>query len=226
MDTPQLAFTTATPAAVAARLGDDIHLWRIPYLPQERRAPLAAVLGAYLGVAADAVVLHAHDGGKPRLAGSPGVVGDMASLEFNWSHSGRYALIALARHLPLGVDIEQLAKRPRVLEIARRYFHADEAADLAALDSAQRGPAFIALWCAKEAVLKATGAGLAFGLARVAFRYDPASAWRLVHADPALGGADAWQLAGFGAAEGYRGALAWRGPPRNIVAFQPVASAR
>jgi 4'-phosphopantetheinyl transferase len=180
-----------------------------------------ALLGAYLGVPANAVSVLAAPGGKPRLAISDAVNATRSRLDFNWSHSGDFALIALARDLELGVDIEHLAKHPRALEIAARYFDSSEAETLAALDEAARKRAFIALWCAKESVLKAQGTGLSFGLARLAFRLDEQGFWQLARTDPALGSTHAWQVAGFEAAPEYCGALAWRGDARNLHAFQP-----
>ena len=79
------------------------------------------------------------------------------------------------------------------LRIARRYFADDEVAALAALADVARDDAFLRLWCAKEAVLKAHGHGLAFGLHRLAFDAT-ATAPRLLRCDPALGAASDWRL--------------------------------
>ena len=84
-------------------------------------------------------------------------------------------------------------ERLPALRIARRYFADDEVAALTALADAARDDAFLRLWCAKEAVLKAHGHGLSFGLHRLAF--DPADASpRLLRCDPALGAAADWRL--------------------------------
>lgn len=227
---PRLDFVEAVPGAAATRLGaDSIHLWRIPYALSQGRAPLIGLLAAYLGVPESSVALQEGARGKPELVLPTAVdpqwsrQGTMnRTLSFNWSHSGDYALIALSHEAALGVDIERLGKNLRTLEIARRYFDPAEAETLATLELEARNRAFIALWCAKEAVLKAVGEGLSFGLARLAFAQRGESDWRLERMDPVLGRADAWQLAGFDAAPGYRGALAWRGSPRQILAFQPT----
>lgn len=225
---PRLDFVEATPGVAAARLGtDSIHLWRIPYALPQGRAPLVGLLAAYLGIPESSVALQEGTRGKPELAlpkvdphrSRQGATNQ--TLSFNWSHSGDYALIALSREAALGVDIERLRKNLRALEIARRFFDPAEAATLATLELDARDRAFIGLWCAKEAVLKAVGEGLSFGLARLAFARREESDWQLERVDPALGRADAWQLAGFDAAPGYRGALAWRGSPREILAFRP-----
>lgn len=216
-----LEFSEATPAQVASRLdAASIHLWRIPYASAQGRAPLRRWLAAYLDVPESRVLLCTEAGGKPRLSNAIAAGAD--HLEFNWSHSGKHALIALTRALPLGVDIEHLGKNPRALEIARRFFHPDEADRLARLEPEARNRAFISLWCAKEAVLKAAGQGLSFGLARLAFDRIPDFDWRLVRTDPALGDVADWQLTTFPAGPDCRGALAWRGGARRIFAFTPA----
>lgn len=228
---PDLEFVAATPESTGPRLdGHSIHLWRVPYSPSRGRAPLVGLLAAYLGIPAADVALEQDAKGKPRL--KPAIAscqshrskqsGSSAALSFNWSHSGDYALVALSRGSPLGVDIERLGKNQRSLEIARRFFDPEEADTLAPLDADARDRAFIELWCAKEAVLKAVGEGLSFGLARLAFARRKNAHWVLTRVDPELGHARDWQLAGFRAAPDYRGALAWRGEPHAITAFRPA----
>lgn len=215
-----LEFTAANPRSAARQLDDhSIHLWRIPYAPSQGRAPLVGLLATYLGLPGESVVLGQDPRGKPRLIHAQ--PDDSPRLEFNWSHSGDYALVALSRGHEMGVDIERLGKNQRSLEIARRFFDPEEAEALASLDQDARDRAFIALWCAKEAVLKAVGEGLSFGLARLAFTRHWDADWVLTRLDPMLGHVDDWQLEGFEAALDYRGALAWRGEPRSIVALRP-----
>ena len=66
-------------------------------------------------------------------------------------------------------------------------------ATLAALPDIARDDAFLRLWCAKEAVLKAHGHGLSFGLHRLAFDAT-ATTPRLLRCDPALGATSDWRL--------------------------------
>ncbi|MBU6477481.1 MAG: 4'-phosphopantetheinyl transferase superfamily protein [Xanthomonadaceae bacterium] len=218
-----LKFAEAAPDEVAQALDDhSIHLWRIPYASSQRRAPLVALLASYLDVPKSAIALDEDSRGKPHLANSANTRGGDALFEFNWSHSGGYALVALSRRGAVGVDIERLGKNLRAIEIARRFFDAGEADALAALDPGVRDRAFIGLWCAKEAVLKAIGEGLSFGLARLAFAHVAGADWALVRTDPALGEARDWQVSGFDPAPGYRGCMAWQGSTRTIFAFRPA----
>src|SRR3546814_11324671 len=62
-----------------------------------------------------------------------------------------------------GADLELLRPRPRALALAERFFVRSETGALLALPAEAREAAFVRLWCAKEAVLKAHGRGLAFG---------------------------------------------------------------
>jgi len=198
-----------TLANVAEHLRDDeIHVWRLDYRPALGRAPLRAVLAAYLGIAPEQVALTHGEHGRPLLA-----VGLDPSLGFNWSHSGGHALVAVGRHIAPGIDLECLRPRARALEIAERYFDTDEAAALAALPEAERSAAFLELWTAKEAVLKALGRGLAFGLGRlsIASAADRLQLRRLEGDD-----VGAWQLQRLDIDRGLVAALAWRGGERRI----------
>ena len=131
--------------------------------------------------------------------------------DVNWSHSGEGLLIALADGGGrVGVDLEWQRPRPRALELAKRYFTTTEHAWLATMaDPREREQAFLRLWCAKEAVLKAHGRGIAFGLDRINFVDGPAGL-RLVECHPDLGDPADWVLQALRPAPGYLGALAWR----------------
>ncbi|MDE2155493.1 MAG: 4'-phosphopantetheinyl transferase superfamily protein [Xanthomonadaceae bacterium] len=197
------------PANVAEHLRDDeIHVWHLPYLRQHGRAPLRSVLASYLGIDVQQVILTDGEHGRPALDR----VRD-PSLDFNWSHSGDHALIAIARSIRPGIDLECLRTRPRALDIARRYFTADEAAAVSAVPAASRSAVFLELWTAKEAVLKALGRGIAFGLNRLSI--SGAGGLLTLHQ---LDGEDpgAWQVHALHVDSSLVAALAWRGEKRRI----------
>jgi 4'-phosphopantetheinyl transferase len=190
--------------------------WRWqPWGDADRARPGAAWDAAHAWLAtladapADALPLQRDVHGRPRFHEAIGA-------DAGWSHSGDGLLLAFARDAVLGVDMEFERPRPKALEIARRYFTPGECAWLESRSPAAdrdgisaRDLAFLRLWCAKEAVLKAHGRGLAFGLHRLAFEARD-GALALVEADPALGDPAAWFLHEFVPHPGYRAALAWR----------------
>jgi 4'-phosphopantetheinyl transferase len=175
-----------------------------PYRRGERAEPLARRwLAAQLAVPEEALGLWRDDRGRPHLGRAH------AGLDANWSHSGECLLVALARGARVGADIEWLRPRPRAMVLARRFFTPREAALLAALPPTEAEDWFVRLWCAKEAVLKAHGHGIAFGLEKLEFARD-GDGWRLAACDPALGTPDDWRLHAFAPAPGYLATLAWR----------------
>ena len=178
--------------------------WR-PHAPQVPAEPLARQwLAAELSVAPDALPLERDARGRPRLRGA------LWRWDCNWSHSGDGLLIALGHDVQVGIDLERLRHRARALELAQRYFTAPELAWLlAAPSTAVRDHRFLRLWCAKEAVLKAHGHGISFGLHRLRFAPD-GDTLRLAECDPALGAAEAWTLQELQPGPEYLGALAWR----------------
>jgi 4'-phosphopantetheinyl transferase len=214
-----LSETHFVAAASPARLEDDeIHLWIFPQSDDEPGAKtdtprrLRETLAAYLGIGTDELRIERNAAGKPYLL-------DQA-LQFNLSHSGGTLLIGLSRTQPLGVDIEGGARARPYLEIAQRYFTGDEAAALATLPTDALRSRFLELWSAKEAVLKAIGRGIAFGLNRVGFALDASGATRqLVHLAAEAGTPAQWQLVRLAPQAGFTGAVAWRGPQMRLRAF-------
>lgn len=166
--------------------------------------PLArAWLAAQLGVTPDALALGRDGRGRPRL--DP----PYASHDCNWSHSGNGLLLAVGEGVRVGADLERVRARPRAQALAERFFTAQEAHWLATCADTDRDRAFLRLWCAKEAVLKAHGHGLSSGLDRLRFELQD-DALCLTACDPALGAPAEWSLREFEPAVGYLAALAWR----------------
>lgn len=133
----------------------EVHVWVIPLGdPDKRRrrelAHLAEgmLLASYLRLTPAMLEHERGPGGKPRLRGEP--------LQYNLSHSQGLALVAVARDLPVGVDVQgphPTAAKPwfaRRICSPREYAHFD----------GNPGPDdLIRLWARKEAVLKARGEG-------------------------------------------------------------------
>ena len=214
----------ASPPPLAA---DEIHLWRLvldaTLKPREITAAAHAFLGRLLMRYAGAERvpdIARSERGKPYAPAHP-------DIEFNLSHAREHVLIAIARRQPIGVDLERVDRQIEIEDLARRFFAPAEADALEALPAPMRLVAFLRLWTCKEAVLKALGEGISFGLERVAFALDAAGMPLGLAGLAAEAGHPAdWQLALLEPAPGFLGAVAWRGGPRRIRAFLADAVAR
>lgn len=176
------------------------------------RSALERLLRQYAGDAEFQIEIGTH--GKPFAPALPW-------LDFNLSHAGSHVAIAFARNQALGVDIEDCSRKLAVEGLARRFFGATEAAALARVAPEGRTAAFVQLWTHKEAVLKALGEGLSFGLDRVEFELGhDGQAGRLLRIASAAGSADEWQVQRFDPAAGMAGSIAWRGPARGLHLFR------
>lgn len=188
---------------------DGIAMWLLPHAPRQRGEPCArASLARTLGMAPETLPITRDAQGRPHF------IPPLHRLETGWSHSGEALLLALGEDVELGVDIERLRARPRAMELAERFYHPDETAWLRAIgDEEERLLAFVRLWCVKEAVLKAHGQGISFGLHRFHVALDE-GAPRLATCDPGLGRPDDWRLHEWAPRPDYRAALAWH--PRGL----------
>lgn len=126
---------------------------------------LRRILERYVGIPAAAVRFTYGKHGKPQLAPATGV-------EFNLTHSGQLALVAVGRGGRLGVDVEDPRRDRPFLRLARRYFSTPEYRWLEALPPSQQRAGFYRLWVLKEAYLKAVGTGLTFAPNRFTFEFD------------------------------------------------------
>jgi len=182
-----------------------IQVWQWPHSPSTRAEPAArAHLAAVLGYAPRALPLQRDLYNRPQLTG------ELAHWDCNWSHSGEHMLLALGKGVRLGVDVEQQRSRRQLRPLIRRFFHADEITWLESLDDTACEEAFFRLWCAKEALLKAYGRGLSFGLHKLCFRLTTNNDVYLSACDPALGAVYQWQLQSWQPLPGYHAALAWK----------------
>ncbi|MFJ6796600.1 4'-phosphopantetheinyl transferase family protein [Streptomyces sp. NPDC091268] len=160
---------------------------------------LRVLLGGYLGLAPERVVLVRETCpccGGPH--GRPAVAG--GALHFSLSHSDDVAYLAFAG-VPVGVDVEAVPSADAVADVLNTL-HPAETAELTALPEPLRPAAMGRVWCRKEAYLKATGTGLARGLAEPYVGTAPAPA-------PVAG----WTLTDLPAPTGYAAAVALHAPP-------------
>lgn len=192
---------------------DEIHIWHGPWAGGAGESRFAALLASYAGPAAPAVARAEQ--GKPHWPAPFDTYG------FSWSHSGDVAVLAVgkgASAFQVGVDIETIRPRARAIELSRRFFATSETAWLETLPADDVLSGFLSLWTAKEAVLKAHGGGLSYGLHRVAFEIDERGP-RATDFDGDVAPAAAWQVHPLALAGGTVGAVAWRGGERSVRVF-------
>jgi 4'-phosphopantetheinyl transferase len=167
------------------------------------RAALRALLGAYLGAAPATLLFAASAHGKPRLDDPP------SPLRFNLAHSGGLALIAVAREVEVGVDLEEIRPRRDLDGVSRRVFTRDER------DAIDGDESFYRHWVAKEAFVKATGRGIASLRSFEVLLEAPGGA-RLVHVGGDHAEASRWTLAPLDAAPGFAAAAVVAATRANV----------
>jgi 4'-phosphopantetheinyl transferase len=175
---------------------------RFKFLADQRRyliahAALRSVLGMYLSVHPAAIELDSSLLGKPRLA--PDLAG--SKIEFNLSHSSDIALIAVARGMEVGVDVERVREDFAFEPIAQRFFTPREVTVLGDLPPELRREAFYKCWTSKEALMKGKGLGISGPLDEVQIQFTDTG----LHVIPVLGDWTLFRLSPIG---GYAAALA------------------
>jgi 4'-phosphopantetheinyl transferase len=174
-------------------------------------AALRRILGNYLEIVSERVRFSESGKGKPRIEGN-------SDIEFNLSHSGGRALVAVTRGRAVGVDIESMSARDAQRNIAERYFSRGEVDALFALPEAEQSAAFYRCWTRKEAYIKALGLGLTYPLDGFEVSLDE-SAPRLVWSKEGVAETKRWTFANLNPEQGYAGALAVEGPIAALRQF-------
>ena len=118
------------------------------------RAMLRCILARYLKMPPSELVFSYNKYGKPELVHD-------SLLQFNLSHSGDLALLAIGKEFPLGIDLEHFSARPYE-GIGKNLFSSSELEGLHQVNTMLKPLAFFNIWSQKEAFIKACGLGLAY----------------------------------------------------------------
>jgi 4'-phosphopantetheinyl transferase len=118
------------------------------------RAILRIILARYLNTSPDRLEFTYNAHGKP-------AVNNSQKLQFNISHTGDLALLAVGKGYPMGVDIEQYSARPYE-GIAKNLFSELEFEEFRKVPAALKPAVFFHVWSQKEAFIKACGLGLSY----------------------------------------------------------------
>lgn len=172
------------------------------------RATLRQLLGSYLAIEPDRLELSSCPQGKPVLT--------PPRLSFNLSHSADLALLAIARSVAVGVDLELVRPELDWSPLAGRYFSKHEQQALRDLPPEHQTEAFFAIWTRKEAWLKAIGSGFHLPLDSFDVSAPPAPAALLRHQGNPAAPRD-WQLDAIPLNANYCATLAYPAPQRTIL---------
>jgi 4'-phosphopantetheinyl transferase len=163
---------------------DAVGLWLI-HAPRAQAARRArAIIAHYAGMPEQALDWRVGPHGKPYVAN--------ASVHFNLSHSGPATALAISLAGAVGVDLEyprRIARREALLK--RCFTDIERESVLAAHDPDAH---LLRLWAGKEAVVKAIGRGIAYGLKNVEVGLDDNDALHLIALHGTGGPAERWQL--------------------------------
>jgi len=173
-------------------------------------AATRAILGAYLQCAPATLAIATGPAGKPHLQDPPDT-----GIQFNLSHAGDVALLAISRDAPVGVDIEAVRELPDWEPLAQRFLSTRESRQLHRLPPDRRPFAFFEFWVRKEAYSKGLGTGITVGLP--SFSVQLGRGFRDVH-DPAC--ADIWRVSELESPEGFLAAVATPLPKARIRYFE------
>lgn len=117
---------------------------------------LHTVLSYYINKPADEIQFSQTEHGKPYISeeSNPG------HIQFNLSHSGNLAILAICKTHPVGVDIECKERNTDWSGIIKRFFIQSEQEAIFKLPEDSQKDAFFQVWTRKEAHMKVTGLGL------------------------------------------------------------------
>ena len=117
---------------------------------------LHTVLNYYVDTPANEIAFKLGEQGKPSIIDEQ----NPDNIQFNLSHSGNLAILAICKNHQLGADIEHTDRKADWAGIARRFFTENEQQDFFQLDESKQEDAFYKVWTRKEAHMKTTGKGL------------------------------------------------------------------
>jgi 4'-phosphopantetheinyl transferase len=173
-------------------------------------AALRRILAQYVHQPAAKLQFKLGEYGKPHLISENGFT-------FNLSHSNAWALCAVSRQQPVGVDIEWMKPLPDLELVAKRFFSRREQQAFATLPEADKPRGFFQCWTRKEAFIKALGTGLTHPLDSFDVTLRPDEEAKMLEIRSAT--AESWSLAHLEPAEGYVGAVVLRGELADIKYF-------
>jgi 4'-phosphopantetheinyl transferase len=178
------------------------------------RGLLRTILSRYLQAEPAALEFSYGPNGKPSLAErrlasqNTEMLSHSHDLQFNFAHSENLALLAVTNLAEIGVDVERIVPLPNIESLVARFFSSRECVEFKGLSEPQKLGAFFNLWTRKEALLKATGEGIAQSLNTVEVTFLPGQPVRLLSLPKGPPAASNWSLVDLTPGSGFAAALA------------------
>ena len=144
--------------------------------------------------------------GKPEIR----TPNDVPPLRFSLSHTAGMVACGFTKTRDLGVDVEDMQRRGRLLEVADHFFSAAEVADLKSTPAADQRSRFFDFWTLKESYIKARGMGLSIPLRKFSFCVNRSAPVTVDLAEDLHDDAAHWQFAQFDPNDRHRIAVATR----------------
>lgn len=126
----------------------------------QTHAVLRQILAYHVKLPTSQIVLQYNQYGKPSLV--DGLA--HSSIEFNLTHSGNQALVAVSRNRVVGVDIELIDQKLDFEKLAHHTFTSRECAQIFDQPLHHQRSKFYDFWTCKESFVKAVGMGLSLSL--------------------------------------------------------------
>lgn len=161
---------------------------------------LRLIVSSYIGLTPSSFHFEVTDNGKPYLAGN--------EINFNLTHSGSMALVAVTRGRRIGIDVERINSDVEYDQIALNFFSEVENECLWALPADLKCEAFYRCWVLKEAYVKARGDGLSLSLSEFDVQFLPGQGPRLCQVRGEPGEEGRWLLCLQDFGDGYLAAVA------------------
>ena len=132
------------------------------------RTLVRTVLSRYAPIAPRDWVFETNSYGRPSIANDCPAA---RTISFNLTHTDGLIMLAVGREHALGIDAENVVTRPVSVDMADKFFAADEVTALRRLPQAKQPLRFMEYWTLKESYIKARGMGLSIPLDRFSFRF-------------------------------------------------------
>ena len=166
---------------------------------------LRTVLSRILLIEPENISFSYNEYGKPFITPEH----NPEDIRFNISHSDNMVLIALARGIDVGIDIEKIKDIDTVNGLIKDYFSPGEIEQFSSLPPDARQKAFFSAWTRKEAYIKAMGTGLSYPLKKFSVSVDPLKGAELLYDEN--NDCKSWTLKDIIVPEGYAAAAAVHG---------------